>query len=449
MEQYLDQISRIIWGWPLIVSIIFIGIYFTCGLKILKFSRLKLSVESIFKKEKCDGDISVFASLCTALSATIGTGSIVGMAVAITTGGPGALFWLWVSSVFSLAIKYAEGLLSIKYRAVGNDGKVSGGPMYYIGLGLNGRWFAKPLAGMFSFFGMMTALVATGTLAQSNSITVAMRSFGVPIVLAAAFVTICTAAIILGGIKRISKASEWLIPLATILYIMSSILILILNHAMIPDMFRLIFREAFSPGSIIGGGAGLTIGHVISIGVCRGVFCHESGLGSSAIAHSAGMTTSPCRQGLASMSGAIASIIVCTMTCLVLIITHRETGIFCQDRVLDGLQFTTSAFGLGLGIEALGKYIIGIGIVFFAFTTIIGWNYYGEKCAQHLFGNKSAIPYQVLFMFFVAIGPFYDVKTIFVIADIATGLMAITNLIGVVSLRKVVIEETRKFFAKS
>jgi AGCS family alanine or glycine:cation symporter len=448
IEQHLEQISGMMWGVPLTASIICAGIYFTCKLKILKPSRLRVSFASLFEKEDGCGDISIFASLCTALSAIIGTGNIVGMAVAITVGGPGALFWFWVSSIFSFAIKYSEGLLSIKYRTIGNDGKTCGGPMYYIGIGLYGKKFAKPLAKIFSLFGTITAIVGIGTLSQSNSIAVAMETFGISTTLTSAIVTACTAIVVCGGLRRIASTAELLMPLVIVLYVMLSIVVLAMNYALIPDVFSLIFIEAFSPGSIIGGGTGLTLQKIASIGISRGIYSHESGLGSSAIVSAAGRTKSPCVQGMAAMFSAVISVVVCTMTSLVLIITCGETRMFSPGSSLEGLQLAASAFGLGLGAESVGKYIIGVAIIFFAFTTTIGWNYYGEKCTQHLFGDKAIILYRALFVFFVAIGPFCDINEIFMIADIPMGFMAISNLICIVRLRKVIIDETKKFFAK-
>jgi AGCS family alanine or glycine:cation symporter len=422
-----------------------IGVYFSFKLGVLRFSALKLSMKSILHREESDGDISVFASLCTALSSTIGTGNIVGIAVAISIGGPGSLLWLWVSSVFSLAIKYAEGLLSIKYRKIGKDGRVSGGPMYYIELGMkkSNPVFTKILAKSFAIFGGIVTILGTGTFAQSNSIAISLQSsFGCPIILSAIVIGLFTALITFGGLHRISTVSEKLVPLMAIFYVGSAILVLLLNIKSIPHIFSMILDEAFSSNSIFGGG----IAHIVSVGVRRGIYSHESGLGSAAIASATAKTNSPAIQGFVSMAGAIFSVIICSMTGLVLIMTCDATGLFSGSCELKGAALTSYAFGHGLGIVHLGKYVVDIGISLFAFTTIIGWNYYGEKCTQYVFGDGAITAFKILYIACVIAGPFFSINTILLIADIFTGFMALTNLIGIVKLRKVVIEETLSFW---
>jgi AGCS family alanine or glycine:cation symporter len=447
IEQFLGRINELVWGVPLTASILCIGVYFTCRLKIFEMPKLKMLFSAISAGEEEYGDISVFASLCTALSATIGVGNIVGIAVAITLGGPGTLFWLWISSIFSLSIKYSEGLLSIKYRAIGNDGKMSGGPMYYIGIGLYGKKFAQTLSKLFSFFGIITAIIGIGTVTQSDSIAVAMETFGISTAFASAIVTICTAVIVCGGLKRIASTAELLTPSVIVFHIVLSMIVLAMNYELIPEVFKVVFEEAFAPGSFIGGGAGITIQKIASVGIVRGIYSHESGLGSSAIASAAGRTRSPCTQGLVSMFSAVVSIVVCTITSFVIIITCRETHIFSQDRSVEALQLVESAFGFGLGFERSGKYIIDAEIIFLAFTTIIGWYYYGEKCTQYLFNDKTIIFYRILFVFFIAIGPFYGIEELFMLGDILMAFMAMSNLIGIVRLRKTIIDETKNFFS--
>ncbi|GHT98881.1 transporter [Alphaproteobacteria bacterium] len=446
LEGIIISISRMIWGIPLIAALLGIGIYFSFKLRFLQVSHLKLAIKYVISGDKHSdkyvGDISNFASLCTALSATIGTGNIVGVALAITTGGPGALFWIWISAFFCMALKYAEGVLAIKYRTVGSDGKISGGPMYYIEMGLGNKFFAK----WFALGGVGVALVGIGTMTQTNTIASAANSFGIPSILTAALVGIAVAVITIGGIHRIAYVSEKIVPLMCVFYVGAAISVLIMKARDIPDAISSIFIGAFSPEAIFGGSVGVTVMMAIQLGICRGVFSHESGLGSAAIASAAAKVDSPVKQGLISMVGAFFSIIVCTMTGLVLIITNVETGIFTSQCAIDGTLLTSYAFGLGLGTVELGKYIVGIGILFFAFTTIIGWNYYGEKCIQYLWGTKAIAPYRVIFLFFVLIGPFFKIDIIFIVADIVTGLMTIPNLIGLVGLRKVIVEETSSFF---
>jgi AGCS family alanine or glycine:cation symporter len=436
----------LVWGWPLIAVIMVVGTYLAFTLRIFRFSILKLLFKSITEREDCEGNISVFASLCTALSSTIGTGNIAGISVAIAIGGPGALFWLWISSILSFAIKYAEGLLAIKYRKIDEDGVASGGPMYYIEMGLKKTIFNKYLASSFAILGTVVTLLGTGTFAQSNSIAMAFESFGVPIIASTIIITLLVAIITFGGLRVIAAVSEKLVPIMAVFYVGSALLVFIINFQDIPHVFYLIIKGAFSPESLFGGSIGVSITHAVSVGVRRGIYSHESGLGSSAIASATARTTSPARQGLVSMSGAIFSVFICTMTGLVLLLTYKSTGIFDADCKYTGAILTSYAFGHGLGMVELGKYVVGIGIILFAFTTIIGWNYYGEKCIQYVFGDKSIIIFKVLYIMFVAMGPFLKITTIFTLADTLTGFMAITNLMGIIGLRKVVIEETRKSF---
>jgi AGCS family alanine or glycine:cation symporter len=424
-----------------------IGIYLSFKLGILRFSSLRLSMKSILGHEDCDGDISVFASLCTALSSTIGTGNIVGIAVAISIGGPGSLFWLWISSIFTFAIKYAEGLLSIKYRKIGQDGTISGGPMYYIELGMKkNAALAKILAKSFAIFGAIVTLLGTGTFAQSNSISMAFHAFGVPTIFSAIVIGVLAAIITFGGLRRIAAVSERLVPAMAIFYVGSAILVLLLNISDIPHVFYLILTSAFAPEAVLGCGVGVSISHIVSVGVRRGIFSHESGLGSSAIASATAKTTSPARQGFVSMAGSIFSVIICTMTGLVLILTRDATEIFSNSCGLKGVTLTSCAFGHGIGIPALGEYVVDIGIILFAFTTIIGWNYYGEKCIQYVFGDKAITPFKILYIACVTAGPFFSINTILLIADIFTGIMALTNLVGIINLRDIIIEETRRFW---
>ncbi|MDR1034433.1 MAG: amino acid carrier protein [Holosporales bacterium] len=447
IENLIIFVNKILWGWPLIGFILLTGFYFSVKLGVLGFSKIKLAMKYISEKDGGDGDVSVFASLCTALSATVGTGNIVGIAVAITCGGPGIIFWLWISSIVSFAIKYSEGVLAIKYRIYGKDGSMCGGPMYYIAIGLHSKPYSKFLANTFAICGILVALIGIGTLAQSNSIAVALESFGASIIIAAIFILTSVAAVVLGGLQRIAAVSEKIVPIMTLFYIGTSIIVLAMNFMSIPDVFVAIFNGAFSPEAILGSGCGITVSKIVSIGVSRGIFSHESGLGSAAIASATAQTNSPVKQGLVSMAGAILSVLVCTMTGLVLILTCHDTGLFTDSCQLEGAHLTSQSFYSGLNFAACGKYIVDLGIILFAFTTIIGWSYYGEKCTQFVFGDKYIIPYKLLFLFFVALGPFYKINIVFTLADIATGLMAIPNLIGLFGLRKIVISETKAFWS--
>lgn len=443
VQSILSTIDSIIWGPPLLILLVGTGIYLTWRLKLLQIFKLPLALKYIFSKdedkdEDAKGDVTSYGALCTTLSATIGTGNIVGVATAIKAGGPGALFWMWIAAFFGMATKYAEGLLAIKYREVDENGQMSGGPMYYIKNGLGLNWLAK----LFAIFGVGVALLGIGTFGQVKSIADAAQiGFNIPLVATAVVVTILVALVTLGGIKRISSVSEKVVPFMAILYIVGVILVLIFNFTKIPSAISLIIRSAFNPEAALGGAVGITISIAMQRGIGRGVFSNEAGLGSAPIAAAAAKTKSPVKQGLISMTGTfIDTIIICTMTGIVIVVTGSFSG------NLEGAALTTAAFENGLPIAILGKYIVNIGLIFFAFTTILGWNYYGERCIEYLFGVRGIKPYKIIFIVLVAIGPFLPLEMIFIIADIVNGLMAFPNLIGLIGLRHVIVSETEIFF---
>lgn len=443
IQSILSTIDSIIWGPPLLILLVGTGIYLTWRLKLLQIFKLPLALKYIFSKdedndEDAKGDVTSYGALCTALSATIGTGNIVGVATAIKAGGPGALFWMWIAAFFGMATKYAEGLLAIKYREVDENGQMSGGPMYYIKNGLGLNWLAK----LFAIFGVGVALLGIGTFGQVKSIADAAQiGFNIPLVATAVVVTILVALVTLGGIKRISSVSEKVVPFMAILYIVGVILVLIFNFTKIPSAISLIIRSAFNPEAALGGAVGITISIAMQRGIGRGVFSNEAGLGSAPIAAAAEKTNSPVKQGLISMTGTfIDTIIICTMTGIVIVVTGSFSG------NLEGAALTTAAFENGLPIAILGKYIVNMGLIFFAFTTILGWNYYGERCIAYLFGVRGIKPYKIIFIVLVAIGPFLPLEMIFIIADIVNGLMAFPNLIGLIGLRHVIVSETEIFF---
>ncbi|MDO5038839.1 sodium:alanine symporter family protein [Clostridium sp.] len=438
MEKILRTIDSIVWGPPLLVLLLGTGIYLTYKLKFIQIRKLPQAIKFIFQKEEgAKGDVSSFGALCTALSATIGTGNIVGVATAIKAGGPGALLWMWIAAFFGMATKYAEGVLAIKYREFDENGVVKGGPMYYIQNGMGIKWLAK----LFALFGVLVALFGIGTFAQVNSISEGLKnSFNVPIIITAIIVTVLVTLVTLGGIKRISKVSEAVVPFMALFYILGVILVIIFNFKSIPEALHIIFESAFNPKAAMGGVTGLSIIIVMQKGISRGVFSNEAGLGSAPIAAAAAKTNSPARQGLISMTGTFFdTIIICTMTGLVIVLT----GTFNSS--IDGASLTTAAFEVGLPIAYVGKYIVNIGLVFFAFTTILGWNYYGEKCIEYLLGEKAIIPFKIIYIILVAIGAFISLDIIFISADIVNGLMAIPNLIAIIALRKVIFDETNKF----
>ena len=444
LEEVLKNIDGIVWGPPLLILLVGTGIYFTFKLNFIQMFKLPLAIKYLFLNDddksdnEAKGEISSFAALCTALSATIGTGNIVGVATAIATGGPGALFWMWVAAFFGMATKYAEGVLAIKYREVDENGEMSGGPMYYIEKGVGNKF----LANMFAFFGIAVALLGIGTFGQVNSISkAALISFNIPIWFTAIIITILVTLVTLGGIKRISNVAEKIVPTMAILYILGALLVLICNFKAIPSAITLIIKSAFNPSAALGGTTGITISLAIQMGIGRGVFSNEAGLGSAPIAAAAAKTKYPVKQGLISMTGTfIDTIIICTMTGLAIVLT----GSFNSG--LEGAAMTTFAFENGLPFAIIGKYIVNIGLIFFAFTTIIGWNYYGERCIQYLIGIKGIKFYKIIFIALVGVGPFLSLNLVFIIADIVNGLMALPNLIGLIKLRNIVISETNNFF---
>ncbi|WP_428865891.1 alanine/glycine:cation symporter family protein [Clostridium sediminicola] len=437
----LEKIDSFVWGPPLLILLVGTGIYLTIRLGLLQVKKLPLALKYLFTKESDDnveGDVSSFAALCTALSATIGTGNIVGVATAIKVGGPGALFWMWIAAFFGMATKYAESLLAVKYRTVDENGQMSGGPMYYIEKGLGNKFLAK----MFAIFGVGVAFFGIGTFTQVNAITEAVSiTFKLPIYVTAIVLTILVALVTIGGIKNIAAVAEKTVPFMAVFYVIGALIILILNIKLVPATFALIVKSAFTKTAATGGFTGATVMIAIQSGVARGVFSNESGLGSAPIAAAAAKTKSCVRQGLISMTGTFFdTIIICTMTGFVLILTGAWSSEF------SGAAMTNSAFSNSLPVAVIGQLIVTIGLIFFAFTTILGWNYYGERCIEYLVGIKGIAPYRVIFIALVAIGAFLKLDMIWTIADIVNGLMAIPNLIALIGLSGVIIAETKTYF---
>lgn len=445
-DTILNQINNFIWGAPLLILVSGVGLYFTLSLKGLQLTQLGRAFVYMFKPEQGkgqSGDISAFAALSTALAATIGTGNIVGVATAIHSGGPGALFWMWLIALFGMATKYAEGLLAIKYRTKDKSGFIAGGPMYYIemGMGKNWRWMAKA----FAFFGVLVALFGIGTFPQVNGITSSLEAtFDVPVIFSAIILTLVVTAIILGGVKRISKIASVVVPFMAIAYVVASLSVILLNVEKVPGAITTIIHAAFNPQAALGGAFGFTVMQAIQYGVARGIFSNESGLGSAPIAAAAAQTKEPVRQGLISMTGTfLDTIIVCSMTGIVIVISGAWTG------DVKGAALTTTAFTQGLD-SSFGAIIVTIGLVFFAFTTILGWCYYGERCFVYLTKGRTNYLkiYRLLFILLIAVAPFLKLDTIWTLADIFNGLMAFPNLIALIALRKVIISETKDFFAR-
>ena len=442
MEQlsvFLGNVNDLVWGWPLLTLLLGTGLFLTIRLGLIQIIKLPKALKLIFTASNHgDGDINSFGALCTALAATVGTGNIVGVATAIAAGGPGALFWMWIAAFLGMATKYAEGVLAIKYRKVDENGQMSGGPMYYILNGMGAKW--KPLANFFAFSGILVALLGIGTFSQVNSITTSINNLtGLQPEIISIIVAILVGIIVIGGIKSISNVSSKVVPSMAILYIIACGIILLINLKAIPSAFMTIISSAFTGHAAIGGFAGAVMKDAISKGVARGVFSNESGLGSAPIAAAAAKTQWPAEQGLISMTGTfIDSIIICTLTGLTLVIT----GVWSGD--MSAALMTQSAFVTVFG--NLGAGILSICLVLFAFTTILGWNYYGERCTEFLFGIKALIPYRVIFIIMVTLGGFLKISLVWTIADIVNALMAFPNLIALLALSDVVIKETKKYF---
>ena len=441
MLNFFTMLDDMVWGAPLLILLVGTGIYLTVRLGLLQVLKLPKAFKLIFADDKGQGDISSFAALATALAATVGTGNIVGVATAIKAGGPGALFWMWIAAFFGMATKYSEGLLAIKYRTRDDNGEVSGGPMYYILNGMGKRW--KPLAIFFAVAGILVAYFGIGTFSQVNSIASSLEnSFGLAPQIVSIVVAVIVAIIIFGGIKSISKVAEKVVPFMAIIYILATLAVIFTNFDQILPAFGQIFTGAFTGTAAVGGCAGAVVKEAIQKGIARGVFSNESGLGSAPIAAAAAKTEEPVEQGLVSMTGTfIDTIIICTLTGLSIIVTEKWTV-----AGLEGAPLTQAAFSSLFGTP--GALALTFCLVLFAFTTILGWSYYGERCFEFLFGTKHIKLYRVIFVIMVALGGFLKLELIWIIADIVNGLMALPNLIALLALSPVIIRETKNYFSR-
>ena len=442
----LTGIDQLIWGPPLLVLLVGTGIFLTWKLGMIQVFRLPLALRYVLNSRKAEigvpGDVSSFAALSTALSATIGTGNIVGVATAIKTGGPGALFWMVLAAFFGMATMYSESLLAVKYRTVDANGQMSGGPMYYIKKGLGQKWYSGVLSTLFAVFGVNVALFGIGTFPQVNAIVDSARiAFDIPEALSAAVISLLVAVVTLGGIRRIAAVAQFLVPFMAIGYVLGCLVIVGLNLEKLPETLALIINSAFTGTAARGGFLGAGVMLAVRMGIARGIFSNESGLGSAPIAAAAAKVKEPARQGLISMTGTfLDTIVICFLTGTVLVMTDSWTG------DLAGVYMTSYAFSTVL--DEAGNYIVTVGLIFFAFTTILGWNYYGERCTEFLVGVKGILPYRIIYILIVASGAFLTLDVIWVLADIVNGLMAVPNLIALLALRKVITAETRQYFEK-
>ena len=444
LAAFVGKLNSLVWGPYMLALLVGTGIFLTIRIKFVSFRFLPYALKLAFSKHQdktSQGDISHFQSLMTALAATIGTGNIAGVATAVALGGPGAVFWMWVTALVGMATKFGEAVLSVKYRIVDEKNEMAGGPMYFLEHGLKMKW----LGVLFALFGALAGF-GIGNMVQSNSVAAAIQTtFNVPPLISGLVLAAVTALVILGGIKSIGRVTALLVPVMAVFYIIGGLVIILMNLPALPEAFAFIIKTAFTGHEPIAGGfAGAMVAQAIRFGVARGVFSNEAGLGSAPIAAAAAKTDHPVRQALVSMTGTfLDTIVVCSITGLVLAVT----GVWQQANpaTLTGAALTTAAFSAGLP-GSWGGIVVSIGIILFAYSTILGWAYYGEKCAQYILGAKVVLPYRVLWVVFVALGAVAQLSFVWDLADTLNGLMALPNLIGLLLLSGVIAAETKDFF---
>ena len=441
LTSLLNTLSGFIWGPIMLALLLGVGIYLTLGLKLMPWRKIGYAFKLLLSGEadKDQGDISPFQALMTSLSATIGTGNIAGVATAIFLGGPGAIFWMWVTALFGMATKYGEAVLAVKYREVDSRGKRQGGPMYYIKNGLGDNW--KWLGFLFALFGTIAAF-GIGNMVQSNSVADALQSnFNIDPLITGIVLAILVGLVIIGGVTRIGDVAGKLVPAMAIAYIAGSLIVIFANFGEVGNAFSLIFSSAFSGTAATGGFAGAAVWAAIRFGVARGVFSNEAGLGSAPIAHAAAQTNDPVRQGMIAMLGTfIDTILICTMTALVILLTGAWTS------GENGASLSTLAYGQGI---TGGNYIVTLGLVIFAFTTLLGWSYYGERCAEYIFGTGVIIPYRIVWVLAVMTGALIKLNFVWLLADVMNGFMAIPNLIALAVLSPIVFKVTKDYLNKN
>ena len=441
MTALVQWLNGIVWGPLMLVLILGTGFFLMIGLGFMPLRRIPSAFRLLLEgrhAESTHGQISPFNALMTSLSATIGTGNIAGVATAITIGGPGALFWMWCTALVGMATKYAEAVCAVHYREIDDDGNYAGGPMYYIKNGLGDKW--KWLAATFAFFGAIAGF-GMGNTVQANSVADAMSStFGIPPLVSSAVMVVLVALVILGGVKRISSVAGFLVPIMAISYLLLGFVVLLMNITDIPAAIVLIVESAFTGTAAQGGFAGAGIMLAIQFGVARGVFSNEAGLGSAPIAHAAAQTDDPVKQGTIAMLGTfIDTLIVCTVTGLVIVLTGAwTTG-------AGGASLTAAAFATQL---PYGDVMVSVGLCLFAFTTVLGWSYYGERCAIYLFGTRALMPFRILWILAIPLGAMAQLNFIWLLADTLNALMAVPNLIALLLLSPVVFKLTKEALKK-
>lgn len=439
VEHFLNVTSGVIWGPLMLTLLVGVGIYLTVGLRAITWRRLLYGLRLLWRSRTSPqddkGDITPFQALMTALSATVGSGNIAGVATAIFLGGPGAVFWMWVTALFGMASKYGEAVLAVHFREVDELGNHVGGPMYYIQNGLGCRW--RWLAILFSLFGALAAF-GIGNTVQANTVATAVESsLHVPVWISGLVMAVCTGAVLIGGIRRLGAVAATLVPFMAISYIAGALVIILLNVEQVPTALMTIVQHAFTGTAAAGGFAGATVLMAIHFGVARGLFSNEAGMGSAPIAHAAAKTKDPVHQGLIAMLGTfIDTIVICTMTALVILLTGSWTS------GQTGVALTSEAFNAGLAQG--GGLVVTLALILFAFTTLLGWSYYGERCAEYLFGVHAIYPFRILWVIAIPIGAMGNLGMVWTIADILNGLMAIPNLIALLALSPIIFHLTRQ-----
>ena len=441
-ESFISSINALVWGPPMLVMILGVGLFLSIGLKLMPVLKLRAGFQLMWKGRtgaESEGEIPPFQALMTALSATVGTGNIAGVATAVFLGGPGALFWMWLTALVGMATKYSEAVLAVRFREVDERGAYTGGPMYYIRNGLGKKW--AWLGVLFAIFAAVAAF-GIGNTVQANSVAdVLETNFNLPHWVTGLVLMALVGLVLIGGIKRIGQVASALVPFMAIAYVLVGLMVLAINANQIPNAIAMVFTHAFSPVAAEGGFAGAAVWAAVRFGVARGIFSNEAGLGSAPIAHAAAQTKNPINQGMVAMLGTfIDTIIVCSITGLVIISsgawTSGETG-----AALTSLAFET-------GLPGFGNYVVAISLAIFAFTTIIGWSFYGERCIEFLFGVKAIVPYRVIWILAIPVGATINLGLIWLIADTLNAMMALPNLVALLLLSPVVFKLTREHFEK-
>ena len=446
MIELLNKFDSFMWGPVTIILLVGTGIFITFFAKLVQFRHFIYAWKLIsgkYDNPDDEGEVTHFQALSTALSATIGTGNIAGVGTAVALGGPGAIFWMWITAIFGMGLKYAECLLSLNFRKIDENGVAGGGPMYYLEYGLKQKW----LGVLFAVFAAIAAF-GIGNMVQANSVAEPLLdTFGVPKIVTGIVIAVLCFLVIVGGVKRIGAVASKIVPLMAVFYIVGALIVIFANIGGIGSAFALIFSDAFSGTAATGGFVGAGVAQAIRFGVARGVFSNEAGLGSAPIAHGAAQTKEPVREGLVAMLGPfIDTLVICTMTGLVIIMTGAYTLTGADGAGLTGAVLTKTAFNNGMPFFG-GEYIVTIGIIFFAFSTVIGWSYYGDRCIDYLFGQKAVLPYRIIYCLIIPVGATIKLSVVWTVSDIFNALMAWPNLIGLIFLSPIVVKLTKEYFA--